>query len=131
VFELGYPEKGFYWNYPGVYSIFVPYGWTNDFFFSGHLGNCAITFAHVWDKGEGTWWRKYFSWWVVLVGCTQAFLMLVTRSHYTIDMTTGIMTGHYIYLLVGKLIAPLDNMLYYKDKPLSTTDEEEISMITN
>ena len=35
---------GYNWGFPGVMSIFVPYGTTNDFFYSGHIGICMICF---------------------------------------------------------------------------------------
>jgi len=38
---LEFPE-GYNWGWPGFYSIFVPYGETSDFFYSGHVGNCMI-----------------------------------------------------------------------------------------
>ena len=39
IFEI--PE-GYNWGYPGVMSIFVPYGATADFFYSGHVGTCVL-----------------------------------------------------------------------------------------
>jgi len=41
-----YP-KGYNWAYPGVFSIFVPYGQTADFFFSGHVGACVLLFLEA------------------------------------------------------------------------------------
>jgi hypothetical protein len=42
------------WDFPGFYSITVPYGRTNDFFFSGHIGCCMINFCEYsrnkWNK---------------------------------------------------------------------------------
>ena len=39
IFEI---PKGYNWGYPGVMSVFVPYGKTADFFYSGHVGTCII-----------------------------------------------------------------------------------------
>lgn len=39
IFEI---PKGYNWGYPGVMSIFVPYGATADFFYSGHVGTCVL-----------------------------------------------------------------------------------------
>ena len=41
IFLVEIPE-GYNWAYPGVLSIFVPYGETSDFFYSGHVGVCMI-----------------------------------------------------------------------------------------
>ena len=38
-----YPE-GYAWGYPGFMSLFVPYGLSADFFYSGQVGICMINF---------------------------------------------------------------------------------------
>jgi len=37
IFLMKFPE-GYIWEYPGFPSLTVPYGRTNDFFYSGHIG---------------------------------------------------------------------------------------------
>ena len=34
---------GYIWEYPGFPSLVVPYGPTNDFFYSGHMGGSVIS----------------------------------------------------------------------------------------
>lgn len=34
---------GYIWEYPGFPSLVVPYGPTNDFFYSGHMGGSLIS----------------------------------------------------------------------------------------
>ena len=48
-----YVEKpdGYNWAYPGFLSIFVPYGETSDFFYSGHVGVCVIMFLEFFSVG--------------------------------------------------------------------------------
>ena len=50
---MRYPD-GYLWDFPGFYSITVPYGRTNDFYYSGHVGCCVIQYcefkAHGWNK---------------------------------------------------------------------------------
>ena len=41
LFLMRYPE-GYLWNYPGFPSLVVPYGKTNDFFYSGHAGGGLV-----------------------------------------------------------------------------------------
>ena len=41
IFQIEMP-KGYNWAFPGFFSIFVPYGKTADFFYSGHIGGCMI-----------------------------------------------------------------------------------------
>ena len=45
-----FPE-GYDWGFPGFMSIFVPYGETADFFYSGHVGICMIMFLEFWAVG--------------------------------------------------------------------------------
>lgn len=49
--------EGFLYSYPGFPSITVPYHDTNDFFYSGHIGQCAMVFyeykAAKWNKWAG------------------------------------------------------------------------------
>ena len=47
IFAMRTPQ-GFYWEYPGFYSLTVPYGWTNDFFYSGHIGACILCLLEFW-----------------------------------------------------------------------------------
>ena len=63
---IWYVEKpdGYNWAYPGFLSIFVPYGETADFFFSGHVGVCVIMFHEFYTVG---WY--IFSAYSLVVAC--------------------------------------------------------------
>lgn len=80
-----------------MYSLTVPYGRTNDFFYSGHVGCCVICFLEFQSIG----WNKMALFSFFNVFC-QVFLMISLRGHYTIDMITGIIAGHYIWMLAEK-----------------------------
>lgn len=41
LFLMRYPE-GYLWEFPGIYSLTVPYGKSNDFFYSGHVSTALI-----------------------------------------------------------------------------------------
>jgi hypothetical protein len=41
IFLIEMPQ-GYNWAFPGFFSLFVPYGKTADFFYSGHIGGCMI-----------------------------------------------------------------------------------------
>jgi hypothetical protein len=63
--------EGFLWFFPGIYSLFVPYFDTNDFYFSGHLAMNAtllyeFTCAHY--NNSNTWFGvlKRFFWFMVM-----------------------------------------------------------------
>ena len=93
LFYFRYPE-GYLWEFPGFYSITVPYGKTNDFFFSGHVGCCVINYLEFRSIG----WHRIarFS----LVTCVfQIALMVCLRGHYFIDLISGIIFAHYCWML--------------------------------
>jgi len=72
----------------------VPYGKTNDFFFSGHVGCCVINYLEYSAIG----WRKLarFS----AVTCLfQVALMVSLRGHYFIDLISGVVFAHYLWML--------------------------------
>ena len=47
--------KGYNWGYPGVMSLFVPYGATADFFYSGHVGTCVLQYNEFHSNGKSNW----------------------------------------------------------------------------
>lgn len=93
IFSIRYPE-GYLWDFPGFYSITVPYGKTNDFFFSGHIGCCMINFCEF----SAIRWNKMANF-SFFTGVLQATLMISLRSHYFIDLVAGVVFAHYFWLL--------------------------------
>jgi hypothetical protein len=72
---------GAIWHHPGFPSLFVTYGTSNDFFFSGHtalsvLG--AIQLAH-----EAPPWLAAVG---AAIAVAEAVAVLVLRAHYTMDV---------------------------------------------
>ena len=103
IFAIETPA-GFYWEYPGFPSLTVPYGWTNDFFYSGHSGACVLCLCEFKSMGkrvDGLWRKCCFSLQTLSVLSLgfQVFLMLVTRGHYSIDLISGAVFAHYCHLL--------------------------------
>ncbi|KRW98595.1 Phosphatidic acid phosphatase type 2/haloperoxidase [Pseudocohnilembus persalinus] len=87
--------QGFFFEYPGFPSLFVPYGRQSDFFFSGHTGFMTLVFLE---------WRTIgFKKMQYITGILLLYVMfslIVLRVHYTIDVTTGLLMAHYVYLVV-------------------------------
>ena len=90
---MRYPD-GYLWDFPGFYSITVPYGKTNDFFFSGHIGCCLINYCEYRALG----WTKMATF-SFLTMALQFSLMIFLRGHYIVDLISGIVFGHYFWLL--------------------------------
>lgn len=94
VFEQ--PE-GYNWGWPGWFSITVPYGQTNDFFFSGQVGLCMIMFLEFYAVG---WlWMSLFS---LMTMTIQIVMLYALRAHYSVDMIAGFVFAHYLWILSEK-----------------------------
>ena len=102
---MSFPE-GYLWDFPGFFSVAVSYHRTPDFFFSGHVGFSIICTC------ENFWLGKPR---LAILSLTTAFIsffvMLVTRGHYTVDLLTGLMVGHYCWFLSKPLSKSLDRKL--------------------
>lgn len=104
-FLLGFPE-GYTWDSPGFPSIIVPYGVTSDFFYSGHCGFLTILGAEWYTLGY-----VKMSIFTHITTVYMAFVMLVCRIHYSIDITTGIVFAHYIYIIIRNYSSEIDGFL--------------------
>lgn len=78
-------------------SLYVGYGTSADFFYSGHVGICVIHYLEF--KACGWFYFSYFS---LLVCFLQAFTMVALRSHYSVDMISGVLFAHYIFILAER-----------------------------
>ncbi len=65
--------------YTGFPSLFVPYGATADFFYSGHCGAMTIMMFECWATGH---------WYVTLIYIPllvfMMLLMVISHNHYTL-----------------------------------------------
>jgi len=50
LFLMRYPD-GYLWQFPGFYSVSVPYGMANNFFFCPQLGLCVIIACELHAMG--------------------------------------------------------------------------------
>jgi len=67
VFTVQRPD-GYNLVYPGVFSLYVPYGQTNSLFYSAQVGICMIYLLETWTNG-----LKYLSVYVLIVLFSQVF----------------------------------------------------------
>lgn len=94
--------KEMIWNYPGFPSIFVTYGTTNDFFFSGHtaiavLGTIVSYILLPW----------YIAVLAILAAIFEIWTVLVLRAHYTMDIIGAILGAGCAYILSQELCRAL------------------------
>lgn len=94
---------GFLFRYPGFPSLSVPYHDSNDFYYSGHVGTCFILVLESRAKG----WNR-MSWMCLFIMCNQWIMMMLIRTHYVIDMVTGVIVAHYMHILGERLSYLID-----------------------
>jgi hypothetical protein len=100
------PPAGSIWRNPGLPSLFVTYGVSNDLFFSGHTALAvygAVELAgldHVWLMGAA-----------ILIAVFQIVVVLLLRAHYTMDVFAGLMTALYVAGVAAWLALPCDRAL--------------------
>lgn len=89
---------GFLFSYPGMYSITVPYHDTNDFYYSGHIGTCFLITLEF--RAYKFYKMSYFTFFIL---ANQWIMMMMVRTHYIIDMVTGLIVAHYMFIWAEKL----------------------------
>ena len=89
---------GFLFGDPGFRSLTVPYHDTNDFYYSGHIGTC---FLIVLEYRSNKWFKmSYFTLFILI---NQWMMMCLVRTHYIIDMITGLIVSHYVFMIAERL----------------------------
>lgn len=115
MFLMRFPE-GHIFKSPGFPSLTITYARTSDFFFSGHVG--FATFSALENRFYENFPMMYFSIFTVLV---ESFTMIVTRGHYSIDIISGIVFAHYIWIVTGWLAPYVDKKLIKASKDKSNS----------
>ena len=95
MFSFGMPND-YIWGFPGMYSLVVSYYPINDFFYSGHVGSCLISYLEF--RRDGCHIMKKIAFSAIFI---EAFVLLVTRAHYSIDLIGGVVFAHYLYIIIG------------------------------
>lgn len=93
-FMMAFPDGGI-WDYPGFPSFVIPYGLARDFYFSGHCGFVGLNTAYMIDQG-----RKKTALLFIFIVPYVAYVLIMCRIHYTIDIPIGYMFGIYVYLML-------------------------------
>jgi len=97
LFLIGRPI-GFLWFFPGIHAMTIPYFDTNDFYWSGHVGSSS-TFLLEYAR-SGYTKMACFAFFVMI---SEWFMLMCLRTHYIIDLTTGLMLAQYIHRWGEKL----------------------------
>lgn len=84
----------YFWEAPPIKSIVVNYLKTNDYFFSGHVGFPIIAAQEFLLIHQ-----IYFAIPCFLISALQMFVVTIARTHYSIDIFTGLYVAHYILII--------------------------------
>jgi hypothetical protein len=88
-FLMGRPE-GWLWFDPGLPSMVIVYHPCNDFFYSGHVGLSTLLMTELWICGDKTGFM-----WGFFIMINEWLMLTLVRTHYIIDMSTGLICAIY------------------------------------
>jgi len=94
---------GMIWHDPGFPSLLVTYHVANDFFFSGHTA-IAVFGALELSRFRRSWLTAL----AILLVLFEIVAVLVLRTHYTIDVFTGILAALWVDRISERLAPVLD-----------------------
>lgn len=102
------PPEGMIWRSPGVPSLLVTYGVSNDLFFSGHTALAVYGAIELAQWGGPVW---------AIVGAALAVfectVVIVLRAHYTMDVFTGAVTAFAAAVVAERLAPGCDDALIH------------------
>ncbi|MEK8023765.1 MAG: phosphatase PAP2-related protein [Candidatus Hydrogenedentota bacterium] len=99
------PPDRMIWYDPGVPSLLVTYGVSNDLFFSGHTSIAVLGALELARAGK--------SWGMIgiLVALFEAATVLILRAHYTMDVITALFAALFASAVADRLSARIDRHL--------------------
>jgi hypothetical protein len=100
------PPEGMIWRSPGVPSLLVTYGVSNDLFFSGHTALAVYGAIELARCGGLPWGVAGAT--LVVFECT---VVIVLRAHYTMDVFTGAVTAFAAAVVADRLAPACDSAL--------------------
>ena len=108
-YNMPFPSN-YNFSYPGFPSISVPYGVTNDFFWSGHVAIPLLCGMEVYINDTTDYINEtrsriffYFLVFCILTSIFEMAIMLCLSGHYTVDLIFGVIFSIYIFKLTRRL----------------------------
>jgi len=98
--------EGMIWRSPGVPSLLVTYGTSNDLFFSGHTAIAVyggLELAHAGGAAAAIL--------AIAVVLVEAAAVIVLRAHYTMDVFAGAVTALWVWTVANALAPGVDRWL--------------------
>jgi len=100
------PPPGAIWRHPGFPSLLVTYGTSHDYFFSGHTAIAVL--AAIAAASQGPTWLTAA---VAVAALLEAFVVLVLRAHYTMDVVAAACAAWCSWSLGGAVAPTVDAWL--------------------
>ena len=98
--------EGMIWRSPGVPSLLVTYGTSNDLFFSGHTAIAVyggLELAHAGGTAAALL--------AIVIVLVEAAAVIVLRAHYTMDVFAGAVTALWVWTVASALAPGVDRWL--------------------
>jgi hypothetical protein len=99
------------WHYPGFPSLFVTYGVSNDYFFSGHTGIAVLGAIELARLRRG--WLTTLG---IVVVVFEIATVLILRAHYTMDVFTGGVAALWVATLCDRIAPSIDRWLARRNR---------------
>jgi membrane-associated phospholipid phosphatase len=99
------PPEGMIWRSPGVPSLLVTYGVSNDLFFSGHTALAVYGAMELAQFGPA--WAAVGA----ALAVFECIVVIVLRAHYTLDVFTGAVTAFAATVVADRLAPSCDAAL--------------------
>ncbi|MGZ3774314.1 MAG: phosphatase PAP2 family protein [Bdellovibrio sp.] len=99
------PER-MIWKNPGVPSLFVTYGVSNDLFFSGHTA--LAVYGALELASLGGWFFLTLGIFIILY---EIITVILLRAHWTMDVFAGAITALWIFDISSRLSPTVDTWL--------------------
>lgn len=100
LFKIRFPEGGDLWNFPGFYSLTIPYGNSNDYYFNPVIAVSIQLFHEFKTIGKSS-----LMWLSLLALIANNYLSITLKGHYSIDNFGGFVIGHYIWIVTDNWIS--------------------------
>ena len=105
IFQVKYPD-GFGWVNPGFPSITVSYLKTNDFYYNSQVGLILLCSLDFFMDGMYIFYG-ISSCFIIF----QCLLLIFLRGAYIIDIISGLVIAHFVFMVVNHYIKYIDNNL--------------------
>ena len=100
------PPPGMIWYHPGVPSLFVTYGVSNDLFFSGHTAIAVYGALQLSASGS-----PVLTLLGVAIAIYEVSAVLLLRAHWTMDVYAGAVTAILIDLFARQIGPWIDGLI--------------------